>query len=43
MKNLNDLVYICEEIFDENSEPTKLGNVYNIHFFSGKIWNVYIL
>lgn len=28
---LNNLVYVCKEIFDENSEPTKYGNVYLIY------------
>lgn len=27
MTNLNGLVYFCKEVFDENSEPTKFGNV----------------
>lgn len=31
MTNLNNLVYLCNEVFDENSEPTKLGNVYNTY------------
>lgn len=28
MTNLNNLVYVCREIFDENSEPTQIGIVY---------------
>lgn len=28
MTNLNNLVYMCKEIFDENSEPTQIGTVY---------------
>lgn len=27
MTNSNTQVYLCKEIFDENSEPTKIGNV----------------
>jgi len=27
MIHLNDSVYVCKEVFDENSEPTKTGNI----------------
>lgn len=25
MTNLNNLVFLCREVFDENSEPTQFG------------------
>jgi len=27
MSSLNTVVYLCKEVFDENSEPTQIGNV----------------
>lgn len=27
MSNLNSSVYFCKEVFDENCEPTKFGNI----------------
>lgn len=29
MTNSNNLVYLCKEVFDENSEPTQIGNAYS--------------
>lgn len=25
MTNSNNLIYLCKEVFDENSEPTQIG------------------
>lgn len=27
MSSLNTVVYLCKEVFDENSQPTQIGNV----------------
>lgn len=30
MSILNTGVYLCKEVFDENSEPTQIGNVCDV-------------
>jgi len=42
MSSLNTIVYLCKEVFDENSQPTQIGNVlmymvYTIYYIIYKI------
>lgn len=30
MSDLNTIVHLCKEVFDEKSEPTQIGNICSI-------------